>query len=186
MNDKRLRFVWIILLFVVFIGLNTSTVWKWMYPVYYKQEIKRAAEKYQVDPYLILAIIQIESKFQSQRVSHKGAIGMMQIMPDTAKWILEQSGASVSLDQLAHPTMNIEIGSWYLSFLEKKYRGNMIAVIAAYNAGPGSVDNWLKNDVWNGTYDDLTSIPFGETRHYIERVLYFYGRYQAIYHDEFS
>ncbi|GAB7388601.1 lytic transglycosylase domain-containing protein [Bacillaceae bacterium] len=186
-KQKKKKLGLFLLLLFLFIFLNSSFFWKLMYPVSYKKEVMQAAAKYRVDPFLILAIIQIESNFTSDRISHKGAVGMMQIMPDTAEWIIEQAGFSpLVIHDLDEPRINIEIGSWYLSFLEKQFDRNVVAVIAAYNAGPGKVLRWLREDVWDGSYQNLQQIPYGETRHYVQRVLYYYDKYQEIYRDEFD
>ncbi len=63
--------------------------------------------------------------------------------------------------------------------------GNPIAAIAAYNAGPGNVKNWINKDMWDGTYDNVKSIPIGETRHYVQRVIYYYNQYTDLYKDGF-
>jgi soluble lytic murein transglycosylase len=170
------------LLFLLFYFLNSSYFWKAMYPVYFENEVKEAAAKYDVDPYLVYAIIQIESNFQRERRSEKGATGLMQLMPDTAMWIIQQGNLPPTmLDHLEHPTNNIYIGAWYISYLEKKFHHNHYAVVAAYNAGPGNVEKWMKENRWDGTSQNLSRIPFGETRHYVQRVLYFYGKYKSIY-----
>lgn len=176
------KFTILCLLFAVFFLLNSPFFWKTIYPVYYQDEVNQAAEKHNVDPYLMYAIIQVESNFTDKRVSHKGARGIMQIMPDTALWVIEQAKfPHHMLTRLEEPLYNIHIGAWYISFLERKFHQNHYAVIAAYNAGPGNVEKWMKENKWDGTYGDLASIPYGETRHYIQRVLYFYGKYKEIY-----
>ncbi|HJV44193.1 MAG TPA: lytic transglycosylase domain-containing protein [Bacillota bacterium] len=176
------KFTFLCLLLVLFYLLNSPLFWKTMYPIRFQDEVKEATNQYNVDPHLVFAIIQIESNFKSERVSTKGAKGLMQLMPDTALWIVEQAGLpQETLDQLEHPQTNITIGAWYLAFLERKFHHNHFAVIAAYNAGPGNVEKWLKDNTWDGTYQHLDSIPYGETRHYVQRVLYFYGKYREIY-----
>lgn len=182
MTDKRGRAILLVLLFTVFVMLNTSAVWKWIYPVTYPNVIHEAAEAYQVDPYLVTTVIQIESQFDQTIVSQKGAVGMMQLMPETAEWIIERAGfTSLTREDLEKPQVNIRVGSWYLSYLQRKYQGNRLAVIAAYNAGPGNVDTWIRDGIWDGTYENVQHIPYGETRHYVKRFLYFYGRYQSVY-----
>jgi len=172
----------LILLFALFFLFNSSFFWKAMYPIYFQQEVADAAKKYNVDPYLIFAIIQIESDFKNQRISNKGAAGLMQLMPDTAEWVIEQANLPATMIQQMHnPRVNIEIGAWYIAFLERKFHQNHYAVIAAYNAGQGNVEKWLREDTWDGTQQHLGDIPFGETRHYVQRVLYFYGKYREIY-----
>ncbi|MGZ0052463.1 lytic transglycosylase domain-containing protein [Brevibacillus gelatini] len=178
---KRAAFILLVLL-SVFLLQGTPMVWKWMYPIKYQQEIVTAAIKYNVDPYLILAVIRSESGFHTDRVSKKGAVGLMQIMPDTAEWIVKQAKFRPQNEQyLYDPVMNIEIGTWYLNFLLNRYEGDLIKTIAAYNAGPGKVNDWLKNEQWSGQRETIEDIPFGETRQYVQRVLYYHDRYKRIY-----
>jgi soluble lytic murein transglycosylase len=179
--------LWVFLILLVFIlqMMNLSAVWKWMYPIYYPEEIKKASEKYNINPYLILAIIQTESKFLHQNTSKKGAIGLMQLMRQTADWIIEKGGYSDDTERSIHePAVNIELGSWYLRYLIDLFDGNLVAAIAAYNAGQGNVYRWLTTGIWDGSMDQVDRIPYGETRHYIQRVIYVYEQYEKIYGNE--
>ncbi len=172
----------LLLLLGLFYLLNSQAFWKAMYPVYYSEFVDQASQEYEVDPKLVYAIIQIESNFKQNRVSPKGATGLMQIMPETAGWVIQQAQLPPDyLEFLDDPQVNITIGTWYLAFLERKFHRNHYAVITAYNAGPGNVEKWLREGTWDATYQNLGDIPFGETRHYLQRVLYFYGKYQDIY-----
>lgn len=175
-------------LLLVFIGFTAvlflSTNWMaWFYPIYYKDEIRKHSKTYDVDPFLIAAIIRVETNYRTGRESKKGAIGLMQLMPDTAKWALEQAKLpDVSMERLKNePSANIELGTWYLHSLSGQFGDNRAAVIAAYNAGPGKVQSWLEDGSWNGSEEDTKNIPFGETRHYVQRVIYYYNQYVDIY-----
>lgn len=186
-----------ILLLIVVVALVTSNIfWRWMYPIQYQSLILNAAASNGVDPLLVAAVIRVESKFDTHDVSHAGAVGLMQLMPDTAQWIalrLADSGAFVAgygqgthNSQLAVPAINIQLGSWYLQYLTKKFDGNRVAAIAAYNAGPKRVQQWLHNDTWNGQLNSIDKIPLGETRHFVDRVFYNFDLYQRIYGNELS
>ncbi|WP_312117911.1 lytic transglycosylase domain-containing protein [Brevibacillus reuszeri] len=182
MKSSQRAAVILLVLMSVFLLLNTPLVWKWMYPIKFQNEIVRASQKFKVDPHLILAVIRSESGFKTDRVSKKGAIGLMQIMPDTAEWIVKQANLRPRDNQyLYDPVMNIEIGTWYLNFLLTRYEGDVTKVIAAYNAGPGKVSGWLTTEQWNGRRESIEDIPFGETRLYVQRVLYYHDRYKNIY-----
>lgn len=184
---KRKYTVSFIILLITFIFLDSPLILKVIFPVYYKEEIQASSVDYHVDPYMIMAIIQIESKYKPNLVSKKGAVGLMQVMPDTAKWIIEQADFStMAMEYLDEPNINIALGSWYVSYLNKEFAGNPYATIAAYNAGPGNVKKWMDQGIWDGKKETINKIPFGETRHYLQRVLYYQDRYQKIYGDDFT
>lgn len=183
---KRKTYIIFFMLFLVFLLINTTWLWKLMYPIKYEKEIKQYSEQYGLDPYLILAIIQVETGFETDKISKKGAFGLMQLMPETSDWIIEQGRFPEYCDEeLLEPAININLGSWYLASIYNKFDNNIVATIAAYNAGPSIVNKWLTNGTWDGTEENINQIPYGETRHYIQRVLYFYDRYQWIYEQDF-
>lgn len=182
-----------VLLVVVLIVISTNSFWRVMYPIHYQKNIQTAAASANVDPLLVASIIRVESKFQTKDVSHAGAVGLMQLMPETAQWIAEiireqstGSGEAVrklprDAKHLASPEYNILIGSWYIKSLITQFHGNEVAAVAAYNAGPKRVGTWLATGVWDGKLEDLTEIPVGETRHFVDRVFYNYSLYRKIY-----
>ena len=187
MRARRSLLLLVVILVGVFLVLNSSFVWRLMYPIRYEEQIEWASNRYGVDPYLVMAVIRSESKFEPTLVSKKGAVGLMQLMPDTANWITEQSEMkSLYQPDLEHPETNIHLGTWYLGYLIKMFEGNEIMAIAAYNAGPGNVKGWVSGKRWNGKADTISDIPFGETRHYVQRVIYYEERYKEIYKDSFS
>ncbi|AWB44089.1 lytic transglycosylase [Paenibacillus sp. CAA11] len=181
LRKKRVLLV-LFLGFTLLVFLNTQ----WLtlfYPIYYKEEIRYHAGKNHIDPFVVAAIIQVESKYKPDKESRKGALGLMQIMPDTAKWVMDKKKLKgITFESISHePNMNIEIGTWYLNYLSEQFDGNMFAVIAAYNAGPANVKSWLKNGRWDGSLETSKNIPFGETRHYVQRVAHYYKQYTQIY-----
>ncbi len=169
---------------IVLVLILFNTRWlSLIYPIQYRDEIRSHASNYAVDPYLIASIIRVETNYQPSMESKKGALGLMQLMPDTATWAMEKAHLKdVTLDSVKHDVEpNIELGSWYINNLMQQFGGNEVAVIAAYNAGPGKVKNWIKNGQWDGTLEDAKDIPYGETRHYVQRVLYYYKQYTKLY-----
>ncbi|GGF97831.1 lytic transglycosylase domain-containing protein [Paenibacillus abyssi] len=154
-----------------------------MYPIHYRDDIRASASNYDVDPYLVAAIIKAETNYQTGRESRKGALGIMQIMPDTAHWITERAGfTDVTLDDVhQRADVGIEMGTWYLASLKHQFNHNTITAIAAYNAGPGNVTRWLNEKIWDGEFDTVSQIPFGETRHYVQKVVYYYNKYKELY-----
>lgn len=182
---QRKALVLLAVLMGVFLLINLPVVWKVMYPIKFQEEILRASNRFEVDPYLVLAIMRSESAFCTDCVSKKGAVGLMQVMPDTADWIVTQAKLRPeSTDYLIDPTININIGTWYLAFLLKMFDGDQVQTIAAYNAGPGKVSTWLTRRQWDGTREAIEDIPIGETRHYVQRVLYYQDRYEKIYDEK--
>ncbi|ANF96292.1 lytic transglycosylase domain-containing protein [Paenibacillus bovis] len=172
------------LFLVVLVLVLFNTRWlAWIYPIEFKNEIRAHASAYQVDPFLIASIIRVETNFQPSMESKKGALGVMQLMPDTAQWVMDKAHLNnVSMETVKHDAdPNIEIGTWYLGNLMQQFGGNEIAVIAAYNAGPSKVKSWISSGQWDGTLEHAKDIPYGETRHYVQRVLYYYKQYTKLY-----
>ena len=156
------------------------------HPVYYQNLISKYSKEYDLDPYLVISIIRCESSFDPNALSDKGAMGLMQIMPDTGSWVAHKLGLdeTYSQDQLYDPEMNIRFGCWYLRFLDGRFSGYRDAVICAYNAGHGNVRNWL-DDVRYSSDGVLTSIPFPQTERYLTRVMDSYEHYRNLYPDLF-
>ncbi len=179
----------ILLLIIVVVIITSNPFWRWMYPIRYQDHITQSAQLTEVDPLLIASVIRVESKFRSADVSHAGAIGLMQLMPNTASWIALQMGNDKSQKfssingqtDLSQPSLNILLGSWYIHYLTERFDGNQVAAVAAYNGGPKRVENWLDTKTWPGTLATIDRIPVGETRHFVDRVFYNYALYHRIY-----
>ena len=110
----------------------------------------------------------------------------MQVMPDTGRWIASQVGL-VDFDDnmLFDPEVNIMLGVWYISSLMKEFNSELPLALAAYNAGKGNVSVWLREGRWSGKAEDIDSIPFPETRGYIERVIKTHWWYSLLYKSRF-
>ena len=131
------------------------------YPLRYEHIVRGHAQNYNLDPALLAAVIYQESKFKANARSSSGAIGLMQLLPDTAKGIaLHTGGSRFRVADLYDPEINIRYGAWYLRHLLQKY-GEERTALAAYNAGQRNVDGWLS---------DGGGIEFPETRAYVKRV----------------
>ena len=142
------------------------------YPQKYSLYVNKYAEKYEVPQYMVYAVIRTESGFDSSAVSAVGAIGLMQLMPDTFRWISddllrERLASSMAYD----PETNIRYGTYLLKRLYDRY-GDWNAALAAYNAGPGRVDDWLKDAQYTDSSGHLIPdrIPIAETRNYVNKV----------------
>jgi len=134
-------------------------------PLRHEDVILQQAQRWDLDPGLIAAVIYEESRFRDQ-TSHAGARGLMQITPDTADTVERLSGGETfEHEDLADAELNIRYGTYYLNYLLELYGGNVVAALAAYNAGPTNVD------AWGGSGLDPGDIRFEETRDYVENVL---------------
>jgi len=131
------------------------------YPLKYGQIVRVHAANYRLDPALLAAVIYTESKFDASARSDAGAIGLMQLLPDTAKGIaLRTGGAKFEVSDLTDPEINIRYGSWYLRHLLDRY-GDERTALAAYHAGQANVDDWRARGV---------GIQFAQTRYYVDKV----------------
>ncbi|MBU3216581.1 lytic transglycosylase domain-containing protein [Clostridium estertheticum] len=175
----------LILILLVIIVINIKSIFKNFYPIKYENKIITYSKKYNVDPYLVAAVIRTESKFDDKAVSNTGAYGLMQIMPDTAIWIagnmkLKDFNTEKSFD----PEINIAMGCWYLDDLNSEFNGDLELVLAAYNGGRGNVKKWLKNKEYSSDGKTLKNIPFGETDKYVKKVKINYRIYSKLYANE--
>lgn len=176
------------LFFVVcgYVGYNSD--WfqkKFLYPFPHQELVNRYAAKYELNPYLVAAVIRTESKFVSQARSPKGAIGLMQMMPDTAKWVAEQIDyTNFTLQDLEDPETSIKMGTWYLASLRKEFNNNEVLMLAAYNGGRGNVKQWMRQYGWTMTFKEAEKIPFQETREYVGKVLRSKNRYTELYKEK--
>ena len=160
-----------------------SLLFKSMYPLRYEDEIAAAAANHGVDPYLVAAVIRSESSWDPEASSHQGARGLMQLMPETAQDMVAKGlvdGKRYSYENLEDPTVNIEYGCAYLSYLLTYFNGATDRAIAAYNAGMGNVDGWAKQDKLLHN-----AITFPETQAYLVRVNMAKARYQELYPQAF-
>lgn len=152
-----------------------------LYPLHYRESLFRRAQENGLDPYLVAAVIRIESRFRADATSSQGARGLMQIMPDTGEWAASQMKIAYSPQMLYDADYNIRIGCWYLAHLHQQFHGDTVLALAAYNGGHGNVTKWLQERQWTGEHHTLEQIPFTETRLYVANVLRDFERYRRIY-----
>src|SRR3954453_3430982 len=158
-----------------------TAVRKLVLPPNHAEVIREQAAEKHINPALIAAVIYAESKFDP-RPSTAGAEGLMQIPPDTARFIAHLSGGKrfVASD-LATPSINVPYGSYYLRYLLDHYDGDEMLAVAAYNAGLANVDRWVARARAQGGQLTVATIPFPETRAYVERVLGAQQDYRSAY-----
>jgi len=154
------------------------------YPTKYKNEVERAAENYSVDPYIIFSVIKQESNFKAHASSTKGASGLMQLLPATAKEVaISMNSIDESNFDIYDAETNIYIGVKYLSELIQRYDGNIYIAIAAYNAGMGNVDKWYEQPY--SSYDTIDKviekIEYKETKTYVINIANYYNMYRKLY-----
>lgn len=150
------------------------------YPMTYKEEISILGNTYGVKSALIASVANVESNFNEDAISNKGAVGVMQLMPSTAQWLAGKIGEEYSEDKLLKGEFNLKLGAYYLSYLIG-YFGDEKLGICAYNAGQGNVSSWLKNEEYSKDGKNLNKIPFEETKNYLNKVYKNYKYYKNRY-----
>lgn len=153
-------------------------------PLSYSNVIREQAAEKHLDPALIAGVIYAETKFDP-RTSAAGAVGLMQILPQTAEFLARRSGATTfQVSDLSDPDVNIAYGSYYLRYLLDVYGGNRVLALAAYNGGESNVDNWVAAARRQGHALTIQEIPFPETRDYVAKVLKEQRNYRHTYPSE--
>ena len=141
----------------------------------YHQLVEKYSEEYGLEKELVLAVIKAESNFQETAVSKSGALGLMQIIPRTAKWIAGEFNELYEKQKMFEPETNIKYGCYYLRYLFDKF-GNYDVVICAYNAGEGVVGDWLDEN--NNLIEEKISYP--ETKKYLKKVKSYIETYKNV------
>lgn len=152
------------------------------YKLEYTEYVKKYANEYNVDEYLIYAIIKAESNFEPNAESHRGAKGLMQLMYSTAEDISKRIGIELNEENILEPDININLGTKYISMLIQKYNNTNLA-LAAYNAGSGNVDGWIEKGTLKSDGSDIENVPFTETNNYVRKILRDYEIYKNIYEE---
>ena len=160
--------------------------WRLSYPRPYLERVEAAAAEFDVDPLLIWAIMRRESRFDPEARGYAGERGLMQIMPPTQDWIAERLGEDISPSDGFSPEINVRMAAWFVRFLLDYFDEDPELVIAAYNAGAGSVDNWQVDPLVSDRDDFLRWIWYGSTREYLEKVSLDHRVYQALYESEMA
>lgn len=181
---KRIIKWFIVLIFLVSIIFilfkNKNAIMKKFYVTKDSGYVEKYSQEYDVDKYLIYACIKAESNFNEKAESRKGAKGLMQLMDSTAQDIAKDLGFSIDNDDLFEADININLGTKYISKLLQKYQ-NINLALAAYNAGSGNVDSWIKDGKLKEDGSDIENIPFKETNNYVRKILKDYRIYRELY-----
>src|SRR5215217_5827184 len=136
-----------------------DTVRRTVYPLRYEETIRDVSAEHGLEPTFVAAVVYTESRFRPDARSHQRAYGLMQLLPETARFIQERSGIEGGYRD---PKVNLRMGTWYLSYLDGRYMGDERLVLAAYNSGEGRVDGWIRDE----GFDVGEDIPFKETRQF--------------------
>ena len=157
--------------------------WRLLYPTPYLEVVLKLAGEFNVPVQLIYSIMRAETYYRESLSSNVGALGLMQIMPQTFEKISKFGGIKIKDPMDPYDSMKASV--WYLSKLLKRFDNNLIAATAAYNAGPHNVSDWISRYGGKEAYLFVEMIPYKETRDYVKKVMKFYMIYSYIYEDEF-
>jgi soluble lytic murein transglycosylase len=154
-------------------------------PLKHEDVIRQQAKEKGLDPALVAGVIYAESRFRDNQESSAGAMGLMQVTPDTARDIARESGANTfAIGDLHTADVNIRYGTWRLRDMMRRFDGNQVLAIAGYNAGPGNAKRWQDEAAAAGQRMTISRIGFPETRHYVEKVLNAERDYRRTYRKE--
>ena len=188
MTKKFITFM-IILIILLALGLVLfkilriqDGILKLIYPTEYSEYVEKYSEENGLDKYLVYAMIKAESNFKSDITSDAGAIGLMQLMEETAVErlnIIDEE--TIETYDLYDPETNIRLGTSYLSYLLGLFNDNTILAVIAYNAGLGNVQEWINSGIIKSDGSDIENIPYQETSNYVRKILKNYQMYLKIY-----
>ncbi|MEL6494972.1 MAG: transglycosylase SLT domain-containing protein [Cyanobacteria bacterium J06623_7] len=161
---------------------QTPEYWQALYPFPFEDTILKWSKQRQLNPLLVTSLIRQESRFEPEIRSSAGAIGLMQVIPPTAKTAARNIG--LSSYSMTDPEDNVNIGTYYLDFTHKKYGNNSMLAVASYNAGPNAVAKWIARYGLQDADEFVEKIPYRETKGYVESVFENYWNYMLIYNPE--
>ena len=181
MNLKK--FIALILTFAVLIStvyFGTLSLLKTLYPLKYEDYVEVYSKENNLSPSFVYAVIKCESNFDNEAVSSVGATGLMQIMPDTFSWINMKLGEDNPYSMATDPETNIKYGCYLYGYLLSRY-SRVQEALAAYHAGNGNVDKWLRNEAYSSDGKTLHTIPFPTTNKYVKKVILTENIYEKLY-----
>ena len=156
--------------------------WEALFPKPYWNDLKRSSTANGLDPYLVASLIRQESEFNPNAVSRANAVGLMQLLPKTGKAVArEEKLKRYNASQLYTPAVNMQLGTRYFKGMVDKFGGSFEYALAAYNAGSDRVDEWLAQGKYRDPQEFVESIPFTETREYVQAILRNASVYKQLY-----
>ncbi|AFZ35791.1 Lytic transglycosylase catalytic [Stanieria cyanosphaera PCC 7437] len=163
---------------------QTPAYWQALYPFPFEDKILKWSEVRKLNPLLVTALIRQESRFEPEIESSAGALGLMQVMPETGKYVAQQ--IDLPNYSLTNPEHNINLGTFYLDYTHRKYNNNSMLAVASYNAGPNAVAKWVSRYGLEDPDEFVEQIPYQETKGYVESVFENYWNYMLIYNPEIA
>jgi len=171
-----------ILFFTIYKVFNIEkNILMYLYPIKFEEYVYKYSEELDIDPMLTLAIIKTESNFDEKVVSKSGAIGLMQLMENTAKEQARKLNMEYTNESLYNAEINLKIGLNYFNTLLDHYNQNYILAFTAYNAGLGNVQKWINECIIKSDGSDIENIPFKETNMYVRKIIKNYEIYKKLY-----
>jgi soluble lytic murein transglycosylase len=156
--------------------------WEALFPKAYWSDLKRSSAANGLDPYLVASLIRQESEFNPNAVSRANAVGLMQLLPKTGKAVARQVKMKrYTASQLYTPAVNLQLGTRYFRGMVDKFGGSFEYALAAYNAGSDRVEDWLSQGKYRDPQEFVESIPFTETREYVQAILRNASVYKQLY-----
>ena len=191
MTKKTIKkiLILVIILAIIFILLKIvrlqDIILKQIYPIKYQEYVEKYSEEYEVDKYIIYAIIKAESNFDTNVQSQKGAKGLMQLMEDTAEEMANTVQVEIlSEEDLFDAEKNVNLGIAYYAYLLEYYNRSTTLALTAYNAGMGNTDSWISEGIIKEDGENIENIPYTETNNYVRKILNNYQMYLKLYSYE--
>lgn len=180
--------IFLILLIIILMFLACFKVFNveekillYLYPTKYEEYVYKYSEELNIDPMLTFAIIKTESNFDEKIESKSGAIGLMQLMDKTAQEQAKKLKIEYTKEMLYDPETNLKLGLNYFNMLFDYFNQNYVLAFAAYNAGLGNVQKWIKEGTIKKDGSDIENIPFKETNMYVRKIIRNYEIYKDLY-----
>lgn len=193
MNRKTkaaLKIAALVTAFALLIGISVffagKTAYKAAYPCKYTFEIEKYADEYDVPRALLFAVIHTESGFDPNAVSSAGALGLTQITPETFHWLQTKTGETLPDSALYEPDVSVRYGALFYSMLLSEFGGDIRTAVAAYHAGRGQVNAWLRDGQYSADGKTLDTIPSRDTNHYVYKVTKAINIYNNLYEKELN
>ena len=165
---------------LVYAGVWPKIARRAQYPLACREYVEAGAAEFGLEEAHVYAVILCESSFRENAASRAGALGLMQIMPDTGRWIAGKLGEEFQPEDLLDGATNVRYGCWFLGYLARRYGGDLDTVSAAYHAGNGNVDKWLLDPAFSADGLTIDTTPYPSTNEYMKKVHKAYDEYQKI------